>query len=64
MRAGMGGLNAGAFFTKSGKQVLDPRVSIGIDEEIAPYAFVVVEGCITIRETEEERVFKRETGNC
>ena len=35
----------------------DPRVSICVDEEIAPYAFVVVEGRATISETEEERVF-------
>jgi len=34
----------------------DPRVSICVDEEIAPYAFVITEGEVTFSENAEERV--------
>lgn len=34
----------------------DPRVSICVDEEVAPFAFVIVEGRVTISENAEERV--------
>jgi len=35
----------------------DPRVSICVDEESPPYAFVVVEGAVTITEEAEERAY-------
>ncbi len=35
----------------------DPRVSICVDEEIPPYAFVVVEGTVTITEDANERTY-------
>jgi PPOX class probable F420-dependent enzyme len=35
----------------------DPRVSICVDEEIAPYAFVIVEGEITFSEDAGERAY-------
>ena len=33
----------------------DPRISICVDEELPPYAFVVVEGTVTITEDADER---------
>jgi PPOX class probable F420-dependent enzyme len=35
----------------------DPRVSICVDEEVPPYAFVIVEGTVTISEGADERAF-------
>jgi PPOX class probable F420-dependent enzyme len=35
----------------------DPRVTICVDEETPPYAFVLVEGTVTITETENERIY-------
>jgi PPOX class probable F420-dependent enzyme len=35
----------------------DPRVTICVDEEVPPYAFVVVEGTVTITEAENERIY-------
>lgn len=35
----------------------DPRISICVDEEIPPYAFVLVEGTATISEDAYERLF-------
>lgn len=35
----------------------DPRVSICVDEEIAPYAFVMVEGRVTISADADERAY-------
>jgi nitroimidazol reductase NimA-like FMN-containing flavoprotein (pyridoxamine 5'-phosphate oxidase superfamily) len=35
----------------------DPRVSICVDEESPPYAFVIVEGTVTITEETEERIY-------
>jgi PPOX class probable F420-dependent enzyme len=35
----------------------DPRVSICVDEEFPPYAFVVIEGTVTITEVPEERIY-------
>lgn len=35
----------------------DPRVSICVDEEIPPYAFVIVEGTVTITEEPKERLY-------
>ena len=35
----------------------DPRVSICIDEEIPPFAFVIVEGTVTITEEPQERLY-------
>lgn len=35
----------------------DPRVSICVDEEVMPYAFVIVEGTVTISEDADERAY-------
>lgn len=35
----------------------DPRVSICVDEEVPPYAFVVVEGTVTVTEDADERAY-------
>jgi PPOX class probable F420-dependent enzyme len=35
----------------------DPRVSICVDEEIPPFAFVIVEGRVTISEDEDQRAY-------
>jgi len=35
----------------------DPRVSICIDEEHPPYAFVMIEGSVTINEDAEQRTY-------
>ncbi len=32
----------------------DPRVSLAVDDETAPYAFVIVEGTVTFSEDQEE----------
>lgn len=34
----------------------DPRVSLAVDDETAPYAFVIVEGTVTFNEDREERL--------
>jgi len=35
----------------------DPRVSICVDEEVPPFAFVIVEGTVTITEEPQERLY-------
>ena len=35
----------------------DPRVSVCVDEEIPPFAFVVVEGTVTITEAADQRAY-------
>lgn len=35
----------------------NPRVSICVDEEIPPFAFVIVEGTVTIKEDADERAY-------
>ncbi len=35
----------------------DPRVSICVDEEIPPFAFVIFEGTVTIKEDADERAY-------
>ncbi len=35
----------------------DPRVTICVDEEVPPYAFVMLEGCVTIDEDADQRAY-------
>jgi PPOX class probable F420-dependent enzyme len=41
---------------KAGNLRRDPRVSICVDEEVPPYAFVMLEGTVSISEQPDERL--------
>lgn len=41
---------------KAANMLRDPRVSLCVDEEVSPYAFVIIEGLVELSEDPEERL--------